>query len=95
VPAEFIDLRRPEIAAAMAAPATAASLRQLAAVLARVSREDLRALRATLAGAEGRTADEIADDIEREAPSLGNVAGWLRSKSGMALAVRNEPCYTV
>jgi SEC-C motif len=86
IPAEAIDLSRPDVAAILAAPASEASLRRLAGVLARISRQDLRDLRETLASSHGRSAGEVAADVERVAPGLGPVASILRSQTGIGLA---------
>lgn len=80
MPAESIDLSRPDIIAALQAPETLRSLRHLVSVLASASREDQSALRAALADSQGRTADDVAADIERRAPGLHVLADWIRNR---------------
>jgi hypothetical protein len=80
VPAEWIDLSRPDVAAALSAPTTANNLRTLVGVLASASREELSALRDALANAEGMSAQEVADSIERAAPRHSGLADWMRKR---------------
>ncbi len=80
MPAESIDLSRPDVIAALQAPATSDNLRRLVSVLASASREDQYALRVALADSQGRTATEIADNIEEAAPSLRGLADWIRDR---------------
>ena len=83
IPAEWIDLSRPDVIAALEAPRTADNMGRLVGVLSSASREDLRALRDALAGAQGRSAAEIADDVERAAPGLRDVASWFRDRQNL------------
>jgi uncharacterized protein YecA (UPF0149 family) len=80
IPAEWIDLSRPDVAAALSAPTSASNFRTLAGVLASASREELSALRDALANTEGMSAGEVADSIERAVPRNGGLADWLRQR---------------
>jgi hypothetical protein len=83
VPAEWIDLSRPDVAAALSAPTTANNLRTLVGVLSSASREELSALREALANAEGMSAEEVADRIERAVPRHGGLADWMRKPENL------------
>lgn len=80
MPAESIDLSRPDVIAALQAPATLPNLRKLVSVLAAASHEDWRVLQIALANSQGRTADEVATEVERRIPGLHLVADWIRDR---------------
>lgn len=78
VPADRVDLSRPDVIAALEAPESPDNLRRLVNVLASAPRAELVCLRTALADSEGRSSQEIAENIEREAPHLRGVADWIR-----------------
>jgi uncharacterized protein YecA (UPF0149 family) len=80
IPAESIDLSRTDVITALQAPVTSDNLRRLVDVLSSASREDQRALRALLAESQGRSADQLADDIERVVPRFHKLADWIRDR---------------
>ncbi len=84
VPEGMIDLRRPDVVAALRAMAELGSignLRRMVGLLSAASTDELLAIRQALTvGTAGRSEDQVVKDVQRAAPGLADVAGLIRDR---------------